>query len=134
MNSLERSLKKDGLLDAVKEAQIRETRKSLFDFGQSSTSSSPKDDFLDGKSESKTKEQKTKEQKGPSGNSVNPDFDWDFGSPKKNKTVSHPQQKPQKTSHKTDDSFFDSVSTNRTQTKSVTSKPKGKITNDDFDF
>lgn len=148
LNSLERSLKKDGLLDAVKEAQIRETRKSLFDFGQSSTSSSPKDDFLDGKderthirgfapngkSESKTKEQKTKEQKGSSGNSVNPDFDWDFGSPKKSKTVSHPQQKPQKTSHKTDDSFFDSVSTNRTQTKSVTSKPKGKITNDDFDF
>ncbi|APW32084.1 hypothetical protein BWX39_05200 [Prevotella intermedia ATCC 25611 = DSM 20706] len=143
LNSLERSLRKDSLLDAAKEAQIRETRRSLFDFGQSSTSSSPKDDFLGGKDDrthikgfapNGKSNSKTKEQKGTSGNSVNPDFDWDFGSPKKSKTVPPPQQKPQKTSHKTDDSFFDSVSINRTQTKSVTSKPKGKITNDDFDF
>ena len=30
--------------------------------------------------------------------------------------------------------FFDSVSVSRTQAKSSSSKPKGKITNDDFDF
>ena len=148
LNSLERSLRKDGLLDAAKEAQIRETRRNLFDFGQSGTGSSPKDAVSEannerttikgfatgGKSSPKTNAPKPKEPKKVSGAPVNPDFDWDFGTPPKSKPVPHPQQKPQRTSHKTDDSFFDSVSNNGTQSKSVSSKPKGKITNDDFNF
>ena len=66
---------------------------------------------------------------------VNPDFDWDFGSPQKmNKPASRPQPTPQRKSPKTDDGFFDSVPVGGTQAKSTSSKPKGKTTNDDFNF
>jgi len=145
LNNLERSLRKEGLLDAAKEAQIRDTRRSLFDFGQSSSDVPCKNDASDGSNERavikgfKTEDKQKKKEKGQNEPKrkpvVNPDFDWDFGSPqKKNKPVSRPQPNPERKQSKTDDGFFDSVSVSRTQAKSSSSKPKGKITNDDFDF
>ena len=145
LNSLERSLRKEGFLDAAKEAQIRDTRRSLFDFGQSSSDVPNKNDASDGSNERtvikgfKTEDKQKNKEKGHNEPKrkpvVNPDFDWDFGSPqKKNKPVSRPQPNPERKQSKTDDGFFDSVSVSRTQAKSSSSKPKGKITNDDFDF
>ena len=145
LNNLERSLRKEGLLDAAKEAQIRDTRRSLFDFGQSSSDVPNKNDASDGSNERtvikgfKTEDKQKNKEKGQNEPKrkpvVNPDFDWDFGSPqKKNKPVSRPQPNPERKQSKTDDGFFDSVSVSRTQAKSSSSKPKGKITNDDFDF
>lgn len=142
LNSLERSLRKDGLLDAAKEAQIRETRRSLFDFGQSKQGCSTNDDssqkgtgraVITGFSTEDKPKPKTKEPKKPK---VNPnDFDWGDVSPqKKKKPVSRPQPTPEKKHQKTDDDFFDFVPAGKTQAKPIGSKPKGKVTNDDFNF
>lgn len=145
LNNLERSLRKEGLLDAAKEAKIRDTRRSLFDFGQSSSDVPTKNDVSESSIErtviigfktednQNNKGKRQKEQKNKP--AVNPDFDWDFGSPKKkDKSVSCPQTTPQRKKTQTDDGFFDSVSVSRTQAKSMSSKSRGKITNDDFDF
>jgi hypothetical protein len=145
LKNLESSFKKDGLLDAAKAAQIRDTRRSLFDFGQSSSDVSNNNDASDGSyertvtRERKTEDKQKNKEKGRNEPKrkpvVNSDFDWDFGSPqKKNKPVSRPQPTPERKQSKTDDGFFDSVSVSRTQAKSSSSKPKGKITNADFDF
>ena len=104
LNNLERSLRKEGLLDAAKEAQIRDTRRSLFDFGQSSSDVPKIDDVSDSSNERtvikgfKTEDKQKNKEKGQNEPKrktvVNPDFDWDFGSPqKKNKPVSRPQPK-----------------------------------------
>ena len=114
-------------------------------FGQSSSDVSNNNDASDGSYErTVTRERKTedKQKNKEEGRNepkrkpvVNSDFDWDFGSPqKKNKPVSRPQPTPERKQSKTDDGFFDSVSVSRTQAKSSSSKPKGKITNADFDF
>lgn len=116
LNGLERTLKEEGLLDSVKERQIRETRKSLFDFGQSSSDVAPNN-----------REYPTTPKTGKS------DVDWDFGTPLQSQKsprrpqVSEPQAVP-------DDSFFDSDETNLSKISEVGTKPKGKITIDDFNF
>ena len=142
LNSLERSLRKEGLLDAAKEAQIRDTRRSLFDFGQSNSGVSTKIDNSDGANDrpiikgfSNEARQGTKKKGQNQKPVVDTDFDWDFSSPhKKTQSSSRPHQVPRTNHKKTDDDFFDSGSSNNIQIKSETSKPKGQVTNDDFDF
>lgn len=142
LNNLERSLRREGLLDAAKEAQIRDKRKSLFDFGQNNSDGSSKNDVSEG-SNGRTRikgfttddnpKPQNKEPKKKSG--ADSDFDWDFGSPQKKKQpVSRPQQAAKKKSSKSDDDFFGSDTGNKSQAKSSSSKPNGKITNEDFDF
>jgi len=142
LNNLERSLRREGLLDAAKEAQIRDKRKSLFDFGQNNSDGSSKNDVSEGSNErtrikgfttDDNPKPQNKEPKKKSG--ADSDFDWDFGSPQKKKQlVSHPQQAAKKKSSKSDDDFFDSDTSNKSLAKSSSSKPNGKITNEDFDF
>jgi hypothetical protein len=142
LNNLERSLRREGLLDAAKEAQIRDKRKSLFDFGQNNSDGSSKNDVSEGSNErtrikgfatDDNPKPQNKEQKKKSG--ADSDFDWDFGSPQKKKQpVSRPQQAAKKKSSKSDDDFFGSDTSNKSQAKSSSSKPNGKITNEDFDF
>ena len=142
LNNLERSLRREGLLDAAKEAQIRDKRKSLFDFGQNNSDGSSKNDVSEG-SNKRTRikgfttddnpKPQNKEQKKKSG--ADSDIFWDFGSPQKKKQpVSRPQQAAKKKSSKSDDDFFGSDTSNKSQAKSSSSKPNGKITNEDFDF
>ena len=142
LNNLERSLRREGLLDAAKEAQIRDKRKSLFDFGQNNSDGSSKNDVSEG-SNKRTRikgfttddnpKPQNKEPKKKSG--ADSDFDWDFGSPQKKKQpVSRPQQAAKKKSSKSDDDFFGSDTSNKSLAKSSSSKPNGKITNEDFDF
>lgn len=138
LNSLERSLKRGGLLDAAKENQIRETRKSLFDFGQSNSSDSNKSgnagnsagltivtDYSNG---DHPKQKPAAQPKRPASAL---DFDWDFDTPQKPK---QPAIRPAQTSSKSSDNFFDSTSEDKTPKKKASSKPSGKITNDDFNF
>ena len=142
LNNLERSLRREGLLDAAKEAQIRDKRKSLFDFGQNNSDGSSKNDVSEGSNErtrikgfttDDNPKPQNKEPKKKSG--ADSDFDWDFGSPQKKKQpVSRPQQAAKKKSSKSDDDFFGSDTSNKSQAKSSSSKPNGKITNEDFDF
>ena len=142
LNSLERSLKRDGLLDAAKENQIRETRRSLFDFGQSNssdynksgdTSSSAGRTRVTGFSNGEQPKQKPASQ--PKKPASAPDFDWDFGTPQKPKQpASRPAQTSQPKQPKSGGSFFDSASEDKGQQKKTSSKPSGKITNDDFNF
>jgi hypothetical protein len=142
LNNLERSLRREGLLDAAKEAQIRDKRKSLFDFGQNNSDGSSKNDASEGSNErtrikgfttDDNPKPQNKEPKKKSG--ADSDFDWDFGSPQKKKQpVSRPQQAAKKKSSKSDDDFFGSDTSNKSQAKSSSSKPNGKITNEDFDF
>ena len=142
LNNLERSLRREGLLDAAKEAQIRDKRKSLFDFGQNNSDGSSKNDVSEGSNErtrikgfttDDNPKPQNKEPKKESG--ADSDFDWDFGSPQKKKQpVSRPQQAAKKKSSKSDDDFFGSDTSNKSQAKSSSSKPNGKITNEDFDF
>ncbi len=142
LNNLERSLRREGLLDAAKEAQIRDKRKSLFDFGQNNSDGSSKNDVSEG-SNKRTRikgfttddnpKPQNKVQKKKSG--ADSDIFWDFGSPQKKKQpVSRPQQAAKKKSSKSDDDFFGSDTSNKSQAKSSSSKPNGKITNEDFDF
>ena len=141
MNTLERSLKRDGLLDAAKENQIRETRRSLFDFGQSSSSDSPKSGDS-GNSAGRTRvtgfsngeQPKQKPASQPNKPVSAPDFDWDFGTPQKPKQPTRPAQTPQPKQPKSGGSFFDSAPEDKGQQKKTSSKPSGKITNDDFNF
>ena len=64
-----------------------------------------------------------------------PDFDWDFGTPQKPKQpASRPAQTSQPKQPKSGGSFFDSASEDKGQQKKTSSKPSGKITNDDFNF
>ncbi len=142
LNNLERSLRREGLLDAAKEAQIRDKRKSLFDFGQNNSDGSSKNDVSEGSNErtrikgfttDDNPKPQNKEPKKKSG--ADSDFDWDFGSPQKKKQpVSRPQQAAKKKSSKSDDDFFGSDTSNKSLAKSSSSKPNGKITNEDFDF
>lgn len=141
LNNLERSLRREGLLDAAKEALIRDTRRSLFDFGQSSPEGIEKEETLDGSSgrtrvrgfapEEKTRDVKKGQKRKTT---VDTDFDWDFASPKKQQKTVRPQPTPRTSQIKTDDGFFDSVSSGKPQQKSPNSTSKGKITNDDFNF
>ena len=142
LNNLERSLRREGLLDAAKEAQIRDKRKSLFDFGQNNSDGSSKNDVSEGSNErtrikgfttDDNPKPQNKVQKKKSG--ADSDIFWDFGSPQKKKQpVSRPQQAAKKKSSKSDDDFFGSDTSNKSQAKSSSSKPNGKITNEDFDF
>lgn len=142
LNNLERSLRREGLLDAAKEAQIRDKRKSLFDFGQNNSDGSSKNDVSEGSNERTrikgftTDDNPKPQNKEPKKKSeADSDFDWDFGSPQKKKQpVSRPQQAAKKKSSKSDDDFFGSDTSNKSLAKSSSSKPNGKITNEDFDF
>lgn len=142
LNNLERLLRSEGLLDAEKEAQIRDKRKSLFDFGQNKSDGSSKYDTSEGKNERTRNKGFTPDDKPKTKNKVpkkepanNSDLDWNFGSPQKKKQlVSQPQQAAQKKTSKTDDDFFGSDTSNNSQAKSSGSKLKGIITNEDFDF
>lgn len=137
LNNLERSLRREGLLDAAKEAQIRDKRKSLFDFGQNNSDGSSEGSNertrIKGFTTDDNPKPQNKEPKKKSG--ADSDFDWDFGSPQKKKQpVSRPQQAAKKKSSKSDDDFFGSDTSNKSLAKSSSSKPNGKITNEDFDF
>ena len=137
LNNLERSLRREGLLDAAKEAQIRDKRKSLFDFGQNNSDGSSEGSNertrIKGFTTDDNPKPQNKEPKKKSG--ADSDFDWDFGSPQKIKQpVSRPQQAAKKKSSKSDDDFFGSDTSNKSLAKSSSSKPNGKITNEDFDF
>lgn len=141
LNSLERSMRRDGLLDSAKENQIRETRKSLFDFGQSSSINPIKSaDF--GSSIGRTgvagfsngEQPNPKPVSQPKKPTSAPDFDWDFGTSQKPKQpTTRPDQTPQPKQPKSGGSFFDSASEDKGHQKK-NSKPRGKITNDDFNF
>ena len=142
LNSLERSLRRDGLLDSAKENQIRETRRSLFDFGQSNSSDSNKSGDT-GRSVGRTRvtgfsngeQHKPKPASPPKKLASVSDFDWDFGSPQKPKQpATRPAQTSQPKQPKSGGSFFDSASDDKGQQKKPSPKPNGKITNDDFNF
>ena len=142
LNNLERTLRRDGLLNAEKEAQIRDKRKSLFDFGQSNSDDFTKNNAsgelnertrITGFSTDDKPKQKPDEHEKPK---VNPnDFDWDVVTPQKKKqSASLPQEIPQRKKTKTEDDFFNSVGGDKSQAKASSSKPADKITNDDFNF
>lgn len=138
LNSLERTLKEDGLLDSIKEKIIRDTRKSLFDFGQSDSDRiSQRQNKLGGRAQttdvSNSGQNKTVS-KPTTKRIVEADFDWDFEtSPQSNKTPKHsPTTKPQKTTSN-DNSFF-STEAAPSQSKKNATKSDDVITNDDFNF
>ena len=137
LNSLERSLKKDGLLDSSKEKLIRDTRKSLFDFGQSSSASADRPREPE-RNNNRTRvtgfSNEPKKPQRPKRPVVDSDFDWDFGTPQKPKKPIQKSLNPKQQNPKSNDSFFDSATTKQPKIKSGGSKPIGLITNDDFNF
>ena len=137
LNSLERSLKKDGLLDSSKEKLIRDTRKSLFDFGQSGSASADKPIELE-RNNNRTRvigfSNEPKKPQRPKRLVVDSDFDWDFGTSQKPKKPIQKPLNPKPQNPKSNDSFFDSATTKQPKIKSGGSKPIGLITNDDFNF
>ena len=111
LNALEKSLKRDGGLDSNKEKQIKDTRKSLFDFGQTIPVNIPN---------------KKKPNTKPN------DFDWDFKSPSE---MLGPTQKIGYSNTKDDDaSLKNNHSTNSSQSHNSTQKTNNELTNDDFNF
>ena len=137
LNALERSLRRDGLLDSSKEKLIRETRKSLLDFnGGSSSSDGPSNNGDRTRIKGFTNEEpdKPKTPTKPKKPAVNPDFDWDFGPSEPKKPTPRPQRPQQPQKPKPKDDFFDSASGNGNQSGKSGSKPTGKITNDYFNF
>lgn len=133
LNSLERTLRKDRALDSDKEKIIRETRKRLFDFGQSQTEASSNDSGNTTKRTRITGFSNGYQQE-PTKKSVYSDSDWDFDAhlqQKKNPQRPHPA-KP--LPNKADDNFFNSEGTNLPLPKKAKTKPTGKITNNDFNF
>lgn len=133
LNSLQRSLKNVGLLDSAKEKVIRDTRKRLFDFGQSQTEVPSN---YNGRTTERTritgfsngpKREPTK-RGGDSG------FDWDFGTQSQPKKNAQRHQTPKQQNTKLDDSFFDSIGTSQPRSEKNITKSNGKITNDDFNF
>ena len=134
LNSLERSLKKDGLLDSSKEKLIRDTRKSLFDFGQSSSTSADRPREPERNNNRTRVTGFSNEPKRPKRPVVDSDFDWDFGTPQKLKKPAQKSLNPKPQNPKSNDSFFDLATTKQPKTKSGGSKPIGLITNDDFNF
>lgn len=140
LNALERSLKKEGLLDSSKEKLIRDTRKSLFDFGQNTSEGINTNKQSDSNERTRVRgfsngSQNQSTHKPEPVKVADYDFDdWDFGTPSQpKKSVQRKQvQKTQKT--KSNDSFFDSAESDKSHSKKANSKPSGKITNDDFNF
>lgn len=111
LNALEKSLKRDGVLDSNKEKQIKDTRKSLFDFGQTIPVNIPN---------------KKKPNTKPN------DFDWDFKSPSE---MLGPTQKIGYSNTKDDNaSLKNNHSTNSSQSHNSTQKTNNELTNDDFNF
>ncbi len=111
LNALEKSLKRDGGLDSNKEKQIKDTRKSLFDFGQTIPVNIPN---------------KKKPNTKPN------DFDWDFKSPSE---MLGPTQKIGYSNTKDDNaSLKNNHSTNSSQSHNSTQKTNNELTNDDFNF
>lgn len=111
LNALEKSLKRDGVLDSNKEKQIKDTRKSLFDFGQTMPVNIPN---------------KKKPNTKPN------DFDWDFKSPSE---MLGPTQKIGYSNTKDDNaSLKNNHSTNSSQSHNSTQKTNDELTNDDFNF
>ena len=111
LNALEKSLKRDGALDSNKEKQIKDTRKSLFDFGQTIPVNIPN---------------KKKPNTKPN------DFDWDFKSPSE---MLGPTQKIGYSNTKDDNaSLKNNHSTNSSQSHNSTQKTNNELTNDDFNF
>lgn len=111
LNALEKSLKRDGVLDNNKEKQIKDTRKSLFDFGQTIPVNIPN---------------KKKPNTKPN------DFDWDFKSPSE---MLGPTQKIGYSNTKDDNaSLKNNHSTNSSQSHNSTQKTNNELTNDDFNF
>ena len=134
LNSLERSLKKDGLLDSSKEKLIRDTRKSLFDFGQSGSDRPREPERNNNRTRVTGFSNEPKKQQRSNRPVVDSDFDWDFGTPQKPKKPIQKSLDPKPQNPKSNDSFFDSATTKQTKIKSGGSKPIGRITNDDFNF
>lgn len=133
LNDLARTLRKEGALDSAKEKIIRDTRKRLFDFGQTQTEVSPNGNgnptghtritsFSNGSQQESTKK------------TIDSDFDWDFGTQLQLEKNSQCHQTPKLQKNKSGDNFFDSIGTSQPQSKKSKTKPTGKITNDDFNF
>ncbi|MBP3823213.1 MAG: hypothetical protein J6I36_07325 [Bacteroidaceae bacterium] len=129
LNNLERSLRREGLLDSEKEKQIKDTRRRLFDFTGAMAQEPTRTDVhkrITGFT-SEPKQKASQKHKKPVEDS---DFDWDFNpSTPPKQSDRHQQQKP-----KSNDDFFDSASDIRPNPKSSTPKTRGEITNDDFNF
>lgn len=117
LNSLERTLRKEEMLDSAKEKIIRDTRKRLFDFDQGGL------DVL----QQKPIKPATKKPECPG-------FDWNFDIHSQPKIALSHSQNPKPQNPKSDASFFDSDVTSQSQSKENRTKPNGKITNDDFNF
>lgn len=117
LNNLERTLRKEELLDSDKEKIIRDTRKRLFDFDQGCSNVTQQKPI-------KPAAKKT----------AHPDSDWDFDIHSQPQKVHTQSQKPKPPKPKSDDSFFDSDVTSLSQSKGNRTRTNGKITNDDFNF
>lgn len=117
LNSLERTLRKEEMLDSAKEKIIRDTRKRLFDFDQGGL------DVL----QQKPIKPATKKTECPG-------FDWDFDIHSQPQIALSHSQNPKPQNPKSDAGIFDSDVTSQSQSKENRTKSNGKITNDDFNF
>lgn len=133
LNSLERTLRKDRALDSDKEKIIRETRKRLFDFGQSQTEASSNDSGNTTKRTRITGFSNGYQQE-PTKKSVYSDSDWDFDAHLQQKKKPQRPHPAKPLPNKADDNFFNSEGTNLPLPKKAKTKLTGKITNNDFNF